>query len=297
MAKKLLPYQKIRLEESQAPATRQKLYSRLEAIFEKRVLAYYTSFNQPVMVDDADAGMIESVLQNMALDQGLMLIISSPGGDGLAAERIINICKSYSPSGEFSVLIPDKAKSAATMVCFGASEILMSKTSELGPVDPQLTISENGQLKRFSVCNVIESYRELFEGATKAKGHLEPFLQQLQRYDAREIKEYEDAVALAQDISIRSLAEGMLKGTDRRTIEKKITAFLTPKEKRSHGRPIYHKEAKSCGLNIKLLDVKSDEWKSITELNLRLDNFVSKHAAKCVETSEQSFSAKALNRG
>ncbi len=292
MPAKNLALQTILEEQSQAHPTRVNLYSKIEEYFKKKVLCYYTSFSHPVMVDDADAAMIEAVLQKTDLTKGLLMIISSPGGDGLAAERIINICRSYTPDGNYSVLVPDKAKSAATMVCFGSQEIYMSKTSELGPVDPQLTISENGQRKRFSVCNVIESYRELFEGAANATGHLEPFLQQLQRYDAREIKEYEDAVALAQDISIRSLASGMMKGATNKDIEKKISVFLTPKQKRSHGRPIYHDEALHCGLKINLLEVTSEIWGVITELNMRLDNFVNNHAVKCIETLDRSFSAK-----
>lgn len=79
----------------------------------------------------------------MDLSKGLIIMINSPGGDGLAAERIINVCRSYSGTGEYQVIVPGKAKSAATMVCFGASAIYMSPTSELGPVDPQIVIVDN----------------------------------------------------------------------------------------------------------------------------------------------------------
>ena len=88
------------------------------------------------MIDDSDSTMIEEVLRNLDLSNGLALIINSPGGDGLAAERIINVCRKYSKTNEFWAIVSDKAKSAATMVCFGASKILMSETSELGPIDP-----------------------------------------------------------------------------------------------------------------------------------------------------------------
>ena len=73
-------------------------------------------------------------------------------------------------------------------------------------------------------------------------------------------------------------------------MEKKLAIFLSPKAKKSHGRPIYHEEAIKCGLNIKLMDIRSEKWELITELHLRLDSYVMKHAAKCVETFEQSFS-------
>ena len=36
----------------------------------------------------------------------------------------------------FSVLVPYKARSAATMIALGADEIVMSDLSELSPIDP-----------------------------------------------------------------------------------------------------------------------------------------------------------------
>lgn len=64
------------------------------------------------MIDDADADMLEGILQKLDLTNGLALLISSPGGSGLAAERIINICRNYSVTGEYSAIVPGKAKSA-----------------------------------------------------------------------------------------------------------------------------------------------------------------------------------------
>ena len=159
MAKKSLTLQQIAQEEHQGHSTRKSLYSKLSSNLGKPLLSFYTSFSQPVMITDEDAEMMEEALQTMKVDDGFYLLLSSPGGDGLAAERIVNICRSYSGESGFSVIVPNQAKSAATMVCFGAKEIIMSTTSELGPVDPQLTMPEDGRLKRFSVCNLVEGSR------------------------------------------------------------------------------------------------------------------------------------------
>jgi hypothetical protein len=72
----------------------------------------------------------------------------------------------------------------------------MSPTSELGPVDLQITTVEEGQVKRFSVCNIVEGYKDLFNRAVKAKGRMEPFIQQLSHYDEREIKEFRERFSL-----------------------------------------------------------------------------------------------------
>jgi ClpP class serine protease len=155
--------------------------------------------------------MLEGVLQSLDLASGLVLCINSPGGDGLAAERIVNMCRAYSGTNDYWALVPGKAKSAGTLVCFGASKIIMGPTSELGPVDPQYRDGRNV----FSAYNVIRSYESLFRRAVKASGNLQPYLQQLQNYDEREIEELRSAMALSQDISERVLGSGMLNHTQR----------------------------------------------------------------------------------
>jgi len=293
MAKKseTLVFQKISTEQAQAHPTRQPLFSQLEKLFERPVVSFFTSFRFPVMIDDSDAGMLEGVLQKMDLKKGLVLVISSPGGDGLAAERIINVCRSYSGTKEFWALVPAKAKSAATMVCFGASKILLGATSELGPIDPQLAIREDKGVKRFSVCNIVESYRDLFDRAVKEKGNLQPYLQQLSNYDEREIKEMQTAIELSEDIAIRALKNGMMNGIPDANIKKNIEIFLTPKTKKAHGRPISIDEATTCGLNVEKIDIRTKIWEITYELFMRTDNFVSNHASKCVETKDLSFAA------
>jgi hypothetical protein len=226
----------------------------------------------------------------MDLSGGLVLSINSPGGDGLAAERIISICRSYSGTGEFWAVVPGKAKSAATMVCFGASRVIMGPTSELGPVDPQL-ILRGPTMSRFSAYNVVKSYEDLFNRAARAKGNLEPYLQQLQRYDAREIQELRSALDLAEDISVRALATGMLSGSTPAQIKKKIGTFLTPEITKTHGRPIYRDEASTCGLNVEKVDAADPVWEKVHELYVRTNDYVNRDASKVVESEDHAYEA------
>src|SRR5579863_10664997 len=121
-------YKRVQEEVTQGHPQRKHLYDEIEQHLDPNgntiVIAFFTSFNFPVIIEDRDADIIEETLQNLDLTgKKLTLIINSPGGDALAAERIVNICCSYSSSGLFSVIVPKMAKSAATMVCFGAAEI------------------------------------------------------------------------------------------------------------------------------------------------------------------------------
>ena len=102
-------------------------------------MSFFTSFAFPVGIADEDADMLEDVLRAaLGQEDELVLMINSPGGDLLAAERIVNICRSHSANGQYAVIVPKMAKSAATMISLGAREIMMSQTSELGPIDPQI---------------------------------------------------------------------------------------------------------------------------------------------------------------
>jgi hypothetical protein len=285
--------QSVLREKGQDHETRKSLFRSLERSLGRPVVSFFTSFNFPVAIEDADADMLEGVLQKLDLSKGLALVISSPGGDGLAAERIVNVCRSHSGTGEFWAIVPGKAKSAATMICFGASKIFMGPTSELGPVDPQMTVRDASGVKRFSVYNVIQSYRDLFQQAVKEQGRLEPYLQQLNNYDAREIREMESAMALAGDIAVRNLASGMMKGCDPDEIRKRIEMFLVPdKVVKVHGRPIYRDQAHECGIDVEVCETKSPRWINIYELYIRSSMYVTDTVAKCMESKHHSFVAR-----
>ncbi|WP_166175368.1 SDH family Clp fold serine proteinase [Rubrobacter tropicus] len=273
----------------QSHQTRQEIYAGLEVELGKPVVTLFTSFVNAAPLADADADMLEGVLQNMDLSEGFVLAINSPGGSGLAAERIINICRGYSGTGEYQAFVPNKAKSAATMVCLGASQIFMGPSSELGPVDPQLTDAQTGQW--FSVYNLVQSYDDLFKRAVEANGNLEPYIQQLGRYDEREIQELRQELALSEDIATRTLAKGMMAGISESDIGEQIKVFLTPERTKTHGRPIYRDEALECGLAIKPVEVKERLWELAFELYLRANVYVSTNVTKCVETKDHAFFA------
>lgn len=257
-----------------------------------RVLAFFTSFVWPVIIQDSDADMIEEVLHNTDLeDRDLFLILNSGGGSGLAAERIVNICRTFG-GGSFSVVVPKMAKSAATMVCFGAKDIWMSPTSELGPVDPQIPIyDDSGQLTNYQAAHeIVEAYEDLLRQATTTKGRVEPFLQQLARIDARDIKSINSAQRLAEKITVTSLKSGCMNGMSEREIRRRVKPFLDPKHTVSHGRPIYHEAAEMCGLKVTKFDPKSAVWRSIWSLYIRLNHLVSSATVtKVVESCHTEY--------
>ncbi|OGT66209.1 MAG: hypothetical protein A2993_02510 [Gammaproteobacteria bacterium RIFCSPLOWO2_01_FULL_47_190] len=282
-------------ETAQGHAVRKELYSKLEKLFgeQKRVVAFFTSFRFPVVLQDEDVDMLEEVLINTELEnKELVLILNSPGGDALAAERVVNVCRTYCTKG-FSVMVPRMAKSAATMICLGANEIIMSSTSELGPIDPQILIrDEQGKPVRYQAAHeIIDSYNELMDMANITKGRLEPFLQQLKRFDARDISNIKSAQALSESIAVNLLKTGCMNRLTEVQIKRKIKILTDPKKTKDHGRPVFADTAKKCGLNVKVIKNKDDLWKSVWELYIRMNYLTSNTVGKIIESYEESYHA------
>ena len=73
--------------------------------------------------------------QQMPVGRPISLVIDSPGGSARDAYRIANFLRRRSG---FNVFVPEYAKSAATLLCLGAQQIIMSSNAELGPLDTQV---------------------------------------------------------------------------------------------------------------------------------------------------------------
>ena len=176
------------------------------------------------------------------------------------------------------------------MICMGSSKIWMAASSELGLVDSQIIRVEDGEKKVFSAHSLVKSYDKLFGGAVRTKDNLEPYVQQLAHFDVRDISKYRSFIDLSDDIAVKSLQTGMLKGASKKEVEEQIKVFLDPTAGTlAHGRPIYCAEAESCGLNVEEIDVKSRLWSSLYELYVRTDRFVSRDAVKAVESGKEAF--------
>lgn len=85
----------------------------------------------------SDADRIYSATRSFTEEKPLLLVLHSNGGDVGSAYLIGKLCREYS-HGKLVVVVPRRAKSAATLICCAADEIHMGSLSELGPIDPQI---------------------------------------------------------------------------------------------------------------------------------------------------------------
>jgi ClpP class serine protease len=105
----------------------------------------------PVMryIDVNDSEEVLRAIQMTADDVPLDIVLHTPGGLVLAALQIARAIRSH--KAKVTVLVPHYAMSGGTLIALAADEIVMSRHSVLGPIDPQL-----GESPAASLLKVVE---------------------------------------------------------------------------------------------------------------------------------------------
>lgn len=123
-----------------AIAERLTLYEQIEAHRGNPLIVYVTSMRRNSEAQIARDAISELLAQLELVPSGtkqLDLLLASHGGDGTVAWRIISLIRERVQ--RLTVLVPQAAYSAATLIALGADEILMHPHGNLGPTDPQIT--------------------------------------------------------------------------------------------------------------------------------------------------------------
>ena len=112
-------------------------FKKIEEKRNSRVITYITS-DRPGPLNARIAGdiipIIGQQLRKIGKVENIDLFIFSQGGDTMVPWRLVSMIREY--CDKFSVLIPYKAHSSATMISLGADEIVMTDLSEISPIDP-----------------------------------------------------------------------------------------------------------------------------------------------------------------
>ena len=116
---------------------RKQLIEQIGELRNSRVITYVTSdrqgpFNARIAMDVIP--LMSKQLQTIQKTEDIDLFLYSAGGDTMVPWRLVSMIREY--CDKFSVIIPYKAHSAATMIALGSDEIVMSNLSELSPIDP-----------------------------------------------------------------------------------------------------------------------------------------------------------------
>ena len=178
----------VRLEATVARSERLALIEEIQRKRGSSVISYITSDRRNLQVPMA--GDVLPILHQHIVDLELSdspridLVIYSRGGDSNVPWTIASMFREYSKGGSFSVLIPYRAHSAATMVAIGADEIVMSRKAELGPIDitmqgPHNEVDAGGNPKPISVEDVMGFMALAKEVVSDASDHRAQAFRQL----------------------------------------------------------------------------------------------------------------------
>ncbi len=245
-----------------------KLQENLSKILKLRktdtVIFYASSFLQKpragndVSITREDINGFMNALHKTPSDKKLTLILHTPGGDPNAVESIVEYLHAKFPYIE--VIVPYLAMSGGAMISLASDLLVLGKQSQLGPIDPQLTL-----------LNKTHSARAIQEGFNKAKediigdlklAHLwAPILQNMGPSLSLEA---EKALTYSKELVVNWLEKRMLKDiTDEVARKKKannIGSYFNAENKPKshkvhvHGQRIGMEKLKELGVNLELLE-------------------------------------------
>jgi len=277
---------------------RRELLEKIESIEPpSRVLSFVCSSRAGI--DSSDIPVLGDFLEKIEDVQTLNLLIDGPGGDGLAAEKIVNVCRSHCTN--FRVLIPCMAKSAATIIALGADELVMGQYSEIGPIDPQIRIIVDNVQHQISAVSFVLA-RDLllkqYDEHVKKGKNAGAILQQIAFLNPAFIHHCEQLIGFSRDVTRNFLDKYMFSGVEecerKAKIEKAVGTLLTSIESfRLHGRAIGAQDASTI-LTVKVLSKDDPLWKHIWAYYVRVCLFFSnqKQALKIIETKDDMLVAQ-----
>ena len=238
---------------------RQELIKKIEADYGRKVICYVSGRAATIDRDDT-AGFME-VLHNISPEVDIDLLLHSRGGDVDAAEKLLSLVQATVGGGKLRVIIPEFAKSAGTLMALGADTLLMSDTSELGTIDPQIW-AEDGQGNM--VCHSVLSYIDAYaaHSAALAKNPEDPVARlMLGKLDPTTLQTYTTIRERA-----RNFAENQLKRKGR-NFSAITSALLDTKKWPSHGQMIgWHDAKHELNLDVTYLAPRSGQWQSYWRL-------------------------------
>src|SRR5215469_7043231 len=121
----------------------QEMIGELEHLRQSRVILYVGQDRGQLLhqISEDDVLPLFQCLRQQERVDRLDLVLNTAGGSISIAHWLCRLCHDYGK--HFSVLVPNKARSAATLLCLGAHEIVMGPFAQLGPIDPHIAQRES----------------------------------------------------------------------------------------------------------------------------------------------------------
>lgn len=244
-------------------------YQRQEAITSveestKRHLICYVS-GETTSLDRNDTIGFVDMLHNVPDGENLDLVLHTPGGDIDEADKLMRMIRAKVGEAELRVIVPDYAKSAGTLMALGAAVIVMSDSSELGPIDPQIELlDDRGNLIQHRVQGYLDAYKTHTEVLAGDPDNVASQIM-LNKLDPSIVPLFEGYCQHARDVAESLLREGMFrtKGNWSGT----ASDLLNTKIWKSHAQVISWREASTqLNLTVEYLHPNDSVWNQFWRL-------------------------------
>jgi hypothetical protein len=217
------------------------------------LLAFHNyAYIQSDVMDDLENFLIST---NKKYEDGdLCLILHTLGGNPDVAYHIGVRLQSLAGEKRLLVIIPRMAKSAGTLLACAGDVIYMTPIAELGPVDPQVPVSDTLWVSAKSIGDslrmVLETTIEVLQ-SKKPAGEIQEMLIRavLSQMPMNAVSHYDSLLAHVEELLEDLLSRRMIK--DKQTVSS-VAQTLTSGYK-YHGRVIHLDEAKKIGLKAESL--------------------------------------------
>ncbi|MDM4768270.1 hypothetical protein [Pelomonas sp. SE-A7] len=246
---------------------RQEFINEIEKLTGNKLICYLGGHHGEIGRDDAV--FFGDLLHNIPSGHPIDLMLQTPGGDIDAAEKLISMVRNRVGSAKLRVVVPDYAKSAGTLIALGADVVVMSDSSELGPIDPQVVmIDSSGNRVTTSIHSYLEAFREHSDALRRDPADPVAKLM-LGKMDPTKFKHFDMVMRRARTIAEDLLKQGMLRsrtGSAGASFTSIATALLDPNRWPSHGQMICAEDAIEIGLTVDRRNPEDPEWQMFWQL-------------------------------
>ncbi len=259
-------------------ALRLNVYEEIKKIRGNPILVYASKFidgvasGTPNQIDLSDIDGFTDLINSIPeKEKKIDVIIHSPGGRPDATERIVSILRNRFE--QVSFLIPHSAYSASTMLALSGDEIILHPSATLGPVDPQIALSDqNGTMKFVPAKSILNGFNKAKQKIKKEGPETLPaYLPLIEKYSLDLFEFCEDSEKLSKELVKSWLKTYMFKGkkVNGQKLKKIVSYFSNYNAHKIHSRPLTFDKLKNLDLNISLADGELREllWESYILLN------------------------------
>ena len=243
---------------------RRDLIRKIEGQTRRSIIVYFADVRDPAgTIDHDDIAPFGDLLEKT--EPNLDLLIHSPGGDIDAAEKIVYMCRSKAKT--FRVIVPEYAKSAATLIALAADSILMGYASELGPIDPQITITTpEGRGVQRPARSFLDGLEDIKKKVAEEGGLSPVYYPPLSQLDPALLDYCNKAIKRSREFAEKWLKKHMLADNPDKAAAV-ANRLLDVDRYLSHGIVINHEEATEMGLRVDYLPPDNELWRALWVLH------------------------------